>query len=154
MVLAEIVSGLSGIKTALDILKGLKKSGASSGILAEIADLQSALIEVQQGIMAANQTHAADVERIRDLEEEVARLKAWDGEKGRYELKAVYAGATVYARKPDNTEAEPPHWLCANCYQDRKKSFLQVTRRVGGEHLWECPNCNEKLVLDDSISPI
>src|SRR5580704_16072262 len=116
MVLAEIVTGLGGIKTALDILKGLKKSGASGSILTEIADLQTALIEVQQGIMAANQTHTTDIERIRQLEEEVMRLNKWDGEKDRYELKAISGVSFVYALKPSDAGSEPAHWLCPNCY--------------------------------------
>src|ERR1700723_2421079 len=106
MVIAEIAEGLAGIKTALDILKGLKRTGTASPILSEIADLQSALIDVQNGIMAANQTHTADIDRIRELGEEVARLKAWDGEKDRYELRNIWHGAIVYSLKPDKRAGE------------------------------------------------
>jgi len=146
MVIAEIAEGLTGIKTALDILKGLKKSGASGAILAEIADLQTALIEVQQGIMAANQTHTADIEAIRDLEAEVACLKAWDGEKARYELKSISGVAFVYSLKASESNGEPPHWLCANCYGNRKKSLLQVQGMAERDKVWKCPECDSKVL--------
>jgi hypothetical protein len=155
MVLTEIVTGLSGVKTALDILKGLKKSNASASILTEIADLQSALIEVQQGLMAANQTHTADIDRIRELEEEVIQLKAWDGEKDRYELKNVGHGAMVYALKPDKSTGEPPHWLCANCYNQRKKSWLNPgsANIVSHQRDWDCPVCRSRFSLPGQTAP-
>ena len=153
MVIAEIVTGLSGIKTALDILKGIKKTQASGSILAEIADLQSALIDVQQGIMAANQTHTADIDRIRELEQKVADLKAWDGEKARYELKNVWQGTMVYALKPDNRGGEPPHWLCANCYQKGKKCILQAAQYSVSTARWMCPDCKNTVIVNSSVVP-
>lgn len=153
MVLAEIATSLGSIKTALDILKGLKKSKASSSILAEIADLQAALIEVQQGIMAANQAHTADVERIRELEEEVARLKAWDSEKTRYELKSPWTGAMVYALKPAKGDSEPPHWLCATCYHQSKKRFLHIAHHGMTENHWMCPECKTVLMVGNGVAP-
>ncbi|HEX4106394.1 MAG TPA: hypothetical protein VHX92_09205 [Rhizomicrobium sp.] len=146
MVIAEIAEGLTGIKTALDILKGLKKSQATGGILTEIADLQTALIEVQQGIMAANQTHTADIDRIRELEKEVATLKAWGTEKERYELKQIDAGYVAYMLKPSERGGDPPHWLCATCYSNGQKAFVQAQGRTkDGIHLMlECGTCGAK----------
>jgi hypothetical protein len=152
MVLAEIATSLGSIKTALDILKRLKKAPASGSISTEIADLQSVLIEMQQGIMAANETHTADIGRIRDLEEEVANLKAWDGEKERYELQNVWAGSFVYALKPVAKPSETPHWLCAHCYQNRKKRILQIAYMGMTDNTWLCPDCSTKImVLRDTL---
>lgn len=155
MVVAEIVSGLAGIKTALDILKGLKKSDASSNILSEIADLQTALIEVQQGIIAANQTHTEDIDRIRGLEAQVASFEAWEREKARYELKPVPPASFVYALKPDMAAGEPLHWLCATCYQRGEKSFLQRGSYGGFEnfYFWDCHTCGKPTRVEAGLSP-
>lgn len=153
MVIAEIAEGLAGIKTALDILKGLKKSQASGCILAEIADLQTALIEVQQGIMSANQIHVGDIQRIRDLEEELAHLKAWDGEKERYEMRVPWTGATVYALKPSERAGEPPHWLCATCYQQRRKRILHAKGAGMTATRWECPDCETEILVSNGVAP-
>ena len=134
MVIAEITEGLAGLKTALEILKVMKKSQASGQILTEVADLQTALIEVQHGIMAANQTHAADIERIRELEKEVAHLKAWGDEKKRYELKQIDGGFFAYMLKPEHRGMEPPHWLCATCYSKGEPGFMQIQGRTKDEN--------------------
>ena len=153
MVIAEIATGLTGLKTALDILKGLKKANTSGPILSEIADLQSALIEVQQDILAANETHATDIDRIRGLEAEVAELKAWNDEKERYDLVSLPPGAFAYALKPTMAEGEPIHWLCANCYEDRKKSLLQRRQWVSSCYEWGCHSCSGSIRVAEDIEP-
>lgn len=155
MVLVEIATSLTGIKTALDILKGLKKSDTSRPILGEIADLQSALIEVQQGIMAANETHTADIERIRDLEKEVADLKAWGAERENYELINVGFGSVVYSLKQSIQPRGTPHWLCANCYTQGKKSFLSRVAQlpIHGAVNWACSNCPTKVSVSIGVAP-
>jgi hypothetical protein len=99
MVIVEITEGLTGIKAALDILKGLKGSGKSGAITSEIVELQSALIDAQRGLMAANHTHSTDIDRIRDLEEVLRNLKARGDEMSHYHLKDLGWGAFAYMLK-------------------------------------------------------
>ena len=138
---AEIAAGLGALKTAFDLAKGLKDVN-------DTAALNSAVIELQEKILAAQQAQSTLVESVGALEKEVADLKAWDGEKDRYELKDVGApGPSVfaYSLKPEAQGGEPFHLLCANCYQHRNKSILQATSELRlGLRVHKCPECNKE----------
>jgi hypothetical protein len=91
----------------------------------------------------SREAYAAQLDRIRALETEVADLKAWDTEKQGYELKKIGDGTVAYMLKPDKRGTEPPHWLCPNCFAKSKKSFLNATGGAGGGRLFQykCGNC-------------
>jgi hypothetical protein len=133
---AEVYAGLSAFKAMFDMAKGLKD-------INDAAIRNGAVIELQEQILAAQEQQSTLIDRIHTLEEEVAHLKAWDGEKKRYELKDVYSGgAIVYSLKPEERDGEPPHWLCTNCYQQHQKSILQRAEHSGATWAFRCPRCH------------
>ena len=67
---------------------------------------------------------------MRDLEKEIARVKAWDEQKQRYELISPWQGAVTYALKKARSNSEPPHWICTKCYEDGRKSILNDLRKT------------------------
>ena len=146
--LAEIATGLSSLKTAGDILK------AFNGVKTDIAtqkiqlDLQRAMGDAQAGLLAAQDAQAALTGKISKLEDEIARLKNWDADKQRYELKRYYPGSLTYTVKPGMDGGEPTHHLCANCYQGSKKSILQATTEIQMRYrIHVCHSCNGKVPL-------
>lgn len=106
----EAFAGLSALKTAFDIAKGLKDINDAS-------IRNSAVIELQEKILSAQQSQFALAEKIGNLEKEVARLEAWDTDKQRYELKDVGLGSLAYVVKEMMRESEPPHQIRTACYQ-------------------------------------
>jgi hypothetical protein len=111
-------------------------------------ELQSKILDAQSGMLAAQDERSALIERIRTLEEEVARLKAWEAEKQRYVLKDAGNGALAYALKEDARGPEPPHWICPQCYQDGKKSILQPETQIQGRcQVLACTRCNSELLI-------
>ena len=148
----EALAGLSALKTAFDMAKGLKD-------IDDAVRRNAAVIELQEKILSAQQAQAALVEQVGKLEKEVANLKAWDAvEREKYELKEVDPGALAYVLKPDANKAEPPHWLCATCYGDRKKSFLQYSGRVpknkmASEYKCQRQGCGASIRVDYKVSP-
>lgn len=128
---AEVYAGLSAIKTAFDMAKGLKD-------IHDAALRNTAVIELQEKILTAQQAQASLIERISDLEKEVAAFETWSAEKQRYELKDVGLGTLAYVVKETMRGTEPPHQICASCYQRNKKSILQP-RDIGHDQLLICP---------------
>src|ERR1700676_1598778 len=116
----EAFAGLSALKTAFDIAKGLKD-------IDDTVRRNAAVIELQEKILAAREAQSALLDRVGELEKEVAKFETWDTEKKRYELKALRVDVFAYMLKPEARGTEPPHWLCANCYENGKKSFFQWT---------------------------
>ena len=146
MAISEITAGLSGIKTAFDIVKGIKDARGPASNSSDIASLHSALVDAQMGMIAASQVHAAQIDRIRELEEKMRGFETWDAEKQRYELKDLGWGAFAYMLKPDARGTEPPHWACANCYKKGEIAILQLVHPArGGSQEWTCPSCQNRI---------
>lgn len=115
---AEIYGGIAAFKTMFDLAKGLKD-------INDAALRNSTSIELLEKILTAREAQAAALDRIRELEEQVAQFETWEAEKQRYELKGLTRGATAYMLKPDARGSEPPHWLCTSCFEHRKRSIMQ-----------------------------
>lgn len=135
MVVTETIAGLSAVKAAFDLAKSLKE-------INDAAVRNGVVIELQEKILSAQEAQTALIERISNLEKEVAGFEKWDTEKEKYELKEIYPSSFAYSIKEDTRGAEPPHLICANCYEQRRKSILQ-------KHLsnyLKCANCDSVII--------
>jgi uncharacterized coiled-coil DUF342 family protein len=92
----EALAGLSAIKTAFDIAKGLKD-------IDNATSRNAAVIELQEKILAAREAQSALLDRVGTLEKEVARFETWEREKQRYELKSLGWGAFARMLKKNGT---------------------------------------------------
>lgn len=132
----EVFAGLGAFKTMLDMAKALKD-------INDATVRNGAVIELQEQILAAQAQQTALLNHIRELEEKVANFETWDAEKKRYELKPLGFGAFTYMLKPDARGAEPPHWVCTNCYGKRHISIIQWTNPTKtGRNGFYCPSCH------------
>lgn len=147
MVAAEIMAGVSGFQAMYNAAKALKDMNDASV-------RYGAVIELQEKILAAQEQQAALINRVGDLEKEVASLKAWEAEKQRYELKDIGNGNLVYSIKPEMQGAEPPHNLCANCFNQSKKRHLQTEYYfVGRARAYLCHDCGSRLYTSGHYHP-
>jgi hypothetical protein len=139
-----IAQGLNAVKALTDIAKTMIGLRDSTKILETSVELNSKIADVQIALNTALAEQTTLIQTIHEHEEEIARLKAWDSEKDRYELKDLGSGSLVYMIKPDAQVSEPPHCLCARCYQDGKKRIMQNTGEFAPAHygrIWRCPDC-------------
>lgn len=127
--IVEIGAGLGALKTATDLAKGLQAASSQATINEVKIGLQQSILEAQSALAAAQQMDATTSVRIRDLEQQIVEFKDWTREAERYELKAIDRGCFAYMPKAGMANGEPPHWLCANCFNRRHKSFLQFKGR-------------------------
>jgi hypothetical protein len=133
----EVLAGLSGLKTAFDIAKGLKD-------ISDATARNAAVIELQEKILSAHAAQSDLIERIRELEKEVASLKTWETEKERYSLTDFGVGTFAYLLKEEKAAGEPPHRICANCYQHNRKSILQFNHHAQGQDWYDCHGCDKQ----------
>jgi hypothetical protein len=133
----EVFASLNAVKTAFDIAKGLKD-------ITDAAARNAAVIELQEHIISAQAAQSALVERVRELEKEVANFETWKADKQQYELKYLGLGAHAYMLKPDARGTKPPHWICTHCYGDRRTEIIQYTS-IGGVTGFFCPACHNKI---------
>ena len=138
---------ITGFATAIAILKNLNDLMASAGesVPREVLDQVRAL---QTELLAAQQREIDLTERYRKLEDELSRVDDWEAVKTRYVPYRVFGGATVYALKPEHQGDEPPQFLCANCFQNRRLSYLQPQEPTALNRTpWKCPRCGATLVI-------
>jgi hypothetical protein len=140
--MTAIASALSSFKAMKDIAEAMIGLRDAAAFRERQIEFQGKIIEAQNALFALQDERAALVQTVRDQEEEIACLKAWEADKKRYELKQVAAGGSlVYALKADAQGAEPLHWICAACYQNGKKFILQRGNSTGHDWAYLCPNC-------------
>lgn len=114
-----------GLKAAGDLAKAFLQLKSDAERQAKVIELQSIILAAQSNAIAAQSDQFAMLEEVRALKEEIAQVKAWETEKQRYQMVSPFSGATVYALKEAMSNGEPPHYICANCYQNGKRSILQ-----------------------------
>jgi hypothetical protein len=140
----ELFGSLSAFKTMFDMAKALRD-------IHDVTTRDRAVIELQKEILSAQQQQATLIERVRDLEKEVARFETWETEKKRYELKALARGAYAYSLKAEEQGIEPPHYICTACYENCKKSILQIVpsnsarMALGMGATFRCPLCKSEI---------
>ena len=123
MDMGSIAAAIGSLKTASDLAKAFIGVRDSTVIQGKVIELQSAILAAQSSALAAQSEQFTLLNKVLQLEEEVAKARAWDAEKQKYELKRIYPGIVAYALKPETGGAEPRHWLCPN-YETR--SVLSV----------------------------
>jgi hypothetical protein len=134
----EIFAGLSSVKTAFDMTKALHD-------IHDATARDRAVIELQKEILSAQAAQAQLVETVGQLKKRVTELEAWDAEKQRYHLTEIDPGIVCYELKEGMRGSEPPHRLCANCYADGKKRFLQAMQNGPSYFHFRCNSCGEEL---------
>jgi hypothetical protein len=143
----EIFAGVGALKTAFDIAKGLKD-------IDDAARRNAAVIDLQEKILSAQEAQASLIERVRDLEKEMASFEHWEAEKQRYALTDFGANSFAYLLKPETANGEPPHRICPACYEQRQKAILQYKHRSAARReKWSCSGCNREFEMGHPEPP-
>jgi hypothetical protein len=142
---AEVFGGLSAFSTMFGIAKSMKDMN-------DAVIRNQAVYDLTEQILGAQEKYAAAIERVRDLEKEVAAFEAWEAEKKRYQMKDYGGGTIALELKPEMANGEPPHRICPSCHQNRKKGFLQPK----GQNAWhqemvKCCECNKQFELGQRV---
>lgn len=144
-----IQGAVTSLKVAADIAVALGNIKTLSEVQAKAIELQQTILSAQSGALAAQSEQFTLLQQIRDLKEEVARAKAWDEQKQRYALVPTWQGAVTYALKRERSNSEPPHWICATCYEGGRKSILNdlTNTPAKGPHtlVLHCPVCKSQI---------
>ena len=150
MVDIPMISGAVGaLKAAGDAVKLIIASHDSGVIRQKVGELQTQILAAQEQALGAYADYLTLLKRIGELEKQIAGFETWEAQKKRYEMKEVATGYIVYALKAQESGGEPPHWICASCYQNDKKSILQAGERLMGSPTgaWICPVCKTELLI-------
>lgn len=94
-----------------------------SDLLDRLIRLQAAQIDMKNALL--------------NLEQEQRRIDRFQAEASRYTLTRTEQGSLVYELDPSKANGQPSHTICANCYENQIKSFLQPS----GHNTLTCGIC-------------
>ncbi|MCP3402829.1 hypothetical protein [Bradyrhizobium sp. CCGB20] len=153
--IAEIAGGLAALKSASELSKVIIDIRDATVLQSKAIELQRQILAAQESALAANERQTTLLERVKSLEEEVVRLKKWDADKSRYELKNLGVGAFAYVPKPNSDIASPEHWLCVKCFDDGKRGVVQDQGRTPDKQrsIYACLNCKNVFQVGWRTSP-
>lgn len=152
--MASLQAAAGSLKVASDITKAILDLRDEAKIRAKVMELQRAIIDAQSSTLNAQTESLAHIEHIRELKQRIVDLEDWAREKERYELHEVKDGVFTYALKEMMSNGEPPHQICAKCYQDGVKAILQEeVLAVGRVHTLVCDRCGSRLITQGMRHP-
>jgi hypothetical protein len=145
--ITEASAALSGIKTAVDMLKGVQALKSESDVNQAIINIQRVLLDAQSSALSDKEKQMELIARIDELERKIAEDHDRQADKKRYKLTEFPTGRFAYVLREGDSSGEPPHKLCAKCFEEGQKSILQVRHKHSGGESVQCPRCKETIVL-------
>lgn len=138
----SLQSAVAGLKTAAEITRVLLGMKVTADVQAKVIELQSALLEAQQGALAATAAQYELTERIRELEAQLRVRADWSSIALRYALVNPWKGLSqVYALRRESAEGEPAHYCCTHCFNRGSRVMLTAGKRDGWV-IMQCPSCH------------
>lgn len=141
MDLPALLAAAGSLKTAGELVAGIVKAKNQADVTAKAIELQSVIIGLQSSIFDARDALSSLQEENRQLKESAVRREHFGSEMSRYALTAIRAGSVAYALKESMSNGEPPHYVCANCYQNGKKVVLNCSEHKDHWYSFICPGC-------------
>ncbi len=143
-----ISAAISALAQAMEIARAFLKQRDKALIQEAVQSLNALLFEAQRNALTTQAEQFAALEREDSLKKRIVQLEHWDAEKERYELKELALGVFAYANKPLMEPAEPAHLICANCYQQKRKSILAQRYEPDGRRTYQdCHACKAVIMV-------
>jgi len=140
-------------KVAYDIAKGISALKSEVERNQAVSKVLEVLLAVQQDAFSMQKDHHALLTEKNNLEAQLLAYDIWEKEKNNYALREIIPGIFVYIYKNETNSPTPVHWICPNCYNNRKASIIQLASKVLSGNFYICPNCNFKFHTVSNVPP-
>ena len=146
MVLSEISTAVSALKTAIQITKTFFSITKDADIHHNAIELQNIIMSIQSSMLDLQAKYYELLKSKDDIEKELITIKNWNVTQSQYDLIEIKSGVFVYIPNENHKSPKPIHYLCTNCFQNHKKSFLQIKKKYStGFGDFYCPLCNMEI---------
>jgi hypothetical protein len=107
--------------------------------------LQRLIIDLQNEITLVQSGYQTVLRAQDDLKKKLSERERWEEISSRYRLERVGTVLFSFVYVPDDAQPsmEPTHWLCAHCFEQKKKSILQYA----GMNKYQCPSCKTEFAI-------
>ncbi|MHB1051198.1 MAG: hypothetical protein ACYC09_14055 [Bacteroidota bacterium] len=149
MALAEISTALASVKTVTEIAKGILSLNKDVAVNEKAAELISTILLLQRDLISLQSDYADLLKTKENLLEELKQFNTWAKIESLYKLEEVSNGKYVYAPIDKELKNEPLHWLCSNCWEDKRKSIYQMTYDGANHKTFTCPRCKNEFQIQN-----
>lgn len=136
---------MGAIKDLIDLITQLSNSVKDRNIATELNNIQSLISKIQSEHAGLYETNIKLRDEISSLKDKIKNFEDWNDISSKYELKEFSGEVYAYTLKSSIESNAPKHWLCPNCFVDKKLSILQFESNVMKGKLYKCPKCNAEL---------
>lgn len=154
MDIATISAALSSLSITSKFIKDSIEKIKDNAVREKVEELLNAIIPLMSQIISLQALNSASIKEKEALEQKLKNIENWNEEAARYELEELASGVYVYAIKEAAKSSGPVHYLCAKCYNDRKKSILQRTQHSYSGMHYVCHSCSSEIVDHSKAKPI
>jgi hypothetical protein len=139
---SAIAGAVNALKAAKDVIEAMIGMRDDAAFREKQLELQSKMLDAHNAIFAVNDERAQLINKIAALENQIAEMNDWNEEKQRYKRVSIGRLVSAYVLNEVETPNMADHWLCANCFDGRRKSHLQqVPISTGRATVVACPTC-------------
>lgn len=144
--LADIATAFTAIKTLTEFAALVAKSKTDAALTQKAIELNMVIIDLQNSILSIQAQDQDLLRRNNELKQKIVDIENWTATAEKYDLKEIALGVFVYVNKKNDDMAEPTHWLCAHCYEDKKKSILQREgKKSPNGYVFSCGRCKNQI---------
>ncbi|MGL4286013.1 MAG: hypothetical protein ACRCVA_06710 [Phreatobacter sp.] len=150
--ISMLASAIEFLNTAFDMAAALTAADEPLARQDQVRGLQFMMLQAHSRVLLAQYEQLDLVKAIDKLEADAAHAVGWRQEASRYVLRDFGGGTYAYDLKPGEERGEPPHLLCARCFQADRKSILQfVLPGRDGRRIFECHACGKQSSLGKAV---
>jgi hypothetical protein len=145
MDIPAIASFLNSLKATADVAKGLIALNAETAVKEKVIELGGIIIDLQQQASTILMEQHKLIDENNTLLQKIKQMENWKKTKTQYELAEVSAGIFVQLHDKAEHGGEPSHWACERCFQDQKRSVLQLQFETAGSRTFMCHRCKNSI---------
>jgi len=132
---------ISSIKTAIDITKIIGDTVKDNFLKSKTRELTQSIIDAQSHILTMQAEHQKMLQSNHEIAQKLIELESWEKEKAKYKLIEISKRVVVYAFDSSQDPTIPSHYICKNCYNDKKASILDPVYIHNEGSRYSCPRC-------------
>ena len=151
MVIGEVSTLTTSIQSAFEIVKSLKSSYDARAITQAQSDILEQLFTIRSDALTLQEKHLALINEKEELTKKLMEFEQWAKTESEYDLKEIIPDVFVYSSKISQNSKMPTHWLCPNCWEDRKKSIFQRIRRTSDGNVYLCYRCKYDFFIHKNL---
>ena len=132
---------LATLQSAYGLAKDIADLEETHAVKMQIGELLTQILSAQESAIRSQERETALTRQVHDLEDRIREMETWSRQKERYQLTKLPPGILVYEIKEAARGDEPPHYVCAKCFEQQKRSFLNSDEPNLGTTKLHCPSC-------------